>query len=60
MNVYLVVRDGPEWTNLIKCFEDKKAAQSCADHHNANKGDDVYERLSTYSVVQMGVVKAKP
>ena len=57
MNVYIVFREGPEWSDPIKCFEDKRAAESSAAHHNQTRDvSDVHESLSSYRVVQMGVI----
>ena len=58
MTVYIVVRQGPEWTDIIKCFECRKAALASANHRNKNRDPkDIYERLSHYEVIPMGVVR---
>ena len=58
MKVYIVVRNGPEWTNIIKVFMHETDATMLANKKNttiakmkqSGKGD-VFECLSQYDVV---------
>lgn len=58
MKVHIVVRNGPEWSDIIKVFLDENDAIMLANKKNAavallkqtGKGD-VFECLSHYAVV---------
>ncbi len=57
--VHILVREGPEWNDIIDVFSDKTAAQTEADAKNkaislatpATGRRDLTERLSKYKVV---------
>ena len=65
MKVYIVMREGPEWSSIVKAFENKGNAQTLSDKKNArvaklNAQDEkdyrsIDERLSTYRVVTVPV-----
>jgi hypothetical protein len=52
--IYIVTRSGPEWNDLIRAFEDKRAAQHFADVKNETKHKgDIFEGLSDYVVTPL-------
>lgn len=53
MNIFIVLRNGPEWTDIVACYEKESDANNMAKDRNARKNmDDVYERLSDYNIAE--------
>lgn len=52
--IYIVTRSGVEWNDLVRAFEDERAAQHFADVKNETKDNgDVFESLSDYVVTEL-------
>ena len=51
--IYIVVRSGPEWNDIIACYEKENDAHIEARGLNARKGmRGTMEKLSTYIVIE--------
>lgn len=57
--VYLVVRSGPEWNDVIIAFKQKQPAVKYAAELEAKreKSTDIFETLSTYQVSPINLVE---
>lgn len=54
MRVFILMQEGPEWSNIIDVYRHEQKAEQDAAKLNAvpdSERKDVFERLSTYEVI---------